>query len=143
MKDAESLLPAEILSRAVRSGEEFGWRREDVADAIAAAPAAGLAVLGGQVQFRLPEGICELYWMPYEPSDRGDGESWESYTARSARETLNALQSVLSQDLVQEGVAAFEFLREKQSQGVDLQQHLLFLVVFQTREEARQARAGD
>ena len=143
MKDAEYMLPTDILSKAVLSGKEYGWRRQDIVDAIKAAASVGLAVLGGQVQFVLSDGTCELYWMNYDSTDRNPDEPWESFVNRSSEETLAGLQHIMSHDLVQEGVSNFGFLKEKQSQGVKLEDSLLFIVYFQTEKEAEPVNQGD
>ena len=143
MKDAESNLPTDILARAVMSGKEYGWRRADVVATIRVAPSVGLAVLGGQVQFVVPDGTCELYWMNFDPTERKPQEPSDTYVSRSSEETLAALQRVMSHDLVQEGVSTFGILKQKQSQGIDLEQHLLFIVYLQTEKEAEQSPGGD
>jgi hypothetical protein len=143
MEDAEIKLPLDVLVRAVKRGNEYGWRRADIADAVSAAPSVGLALLGGQVQFVFPDGTCELYWKSYDPTSRRSGETWADYSRRSAEETLSALKRVMSEDLVQEGVDNSGFLREKQSQGIDLEKHLAFIAYFETEEEAeRKPRGG-
>jgi hypothetical protein len=143
MKDAESKLPTNILEKAVISGNEYGWRRPDVVAVIKAAPSSGLAVLGGQIQFVVPDGTCELYWMNFDPTDRKPEESWEAYAIRSSEETLALVDGVMSVDLVQEGINHFGILKENQSQGLDLEQHLLFIVYFQAQEEAEQDAPAD
>ena len=129
--DADQHLPVEIVARAVRSGRELGWRRSDLPDVLAAARDRGLAALGGQVQFVLPNGTCELYWRNYDSEDRRQGESWDRYVARSHAEVLTAFGRLPSpEELVQEGVASFAFLRERHDEGDDLGRDLWFLCEF-------------
>ena len=130
MKDVKSMLPPDVLAKAIISGNEYGWRRQDVFQAIAAATSVGLAILGGQVQFILPEGTCELYWMDYDPADRKPDEPWQSYVTRSGEETALALQRVMTKDLVQEGINHFALLKQKHSQGVCLEDFICFIVYF-------------
>lgn len=136
MKDAELNLPADVLAKAVVSGNEYGWRKGDVIHAVEAARSVGLAVLGGQVQFVVPGATCELYWKEYGPTQRKPGESWESFAARSVEETLVSLERVMKNDLVQEGVSNFSLLRKWQAEGMNLEDQLLFIVYFQAEEEA-------
>ena len=142
--DAPELhLPREILAKAVMSGGESGWRRGDVLEAVRSAPSVGLAVLGGQVQFLLPDGTCELYWLDYDPSGRHRTEPFPAYAGRSSGETTAALQRVLAMDLVDEGVTSFKHLQRAEAQGVLLEDCLLFIVYFATAEEAGEANTGD
>jgi hypothetical protein len=85
---AEERLPAEILALGSCRGNEWAWPVEHVPAAIAAARGLGLATLGGQIQFRCPEGTCELYWLSADSSPRLAGEPWADYVTRSADEVL-------------------------------------------------------
>ena len=117
------------------SGGESGWRRGDVLEAVRSAPSVGLAVLGGQVQFLLPDGTCELYWLDYDPPGRHRTEPFPTYAGRSSGETIAALQRVLAMDLVHEGVTSFKHLQRAEAQGVLLEGHLFFIVYFATAAE--------
>lgn len=57
--------------------DEHGWRFEDLPALLAEARSLGIAVLGGQVQFKLPDSTCELYWQNADASPRRDGETWD------------------------------------------------------------------
>ena len=48
-------LPKEIIEKSFRSGNEFGWKINDVPLVINAAVENNLAVIGGQVQFVLED----------------------------------------------------------------------------------------
>lgn len=135
MMQAEQQLPAPILAKAVILGREYGWRRGDIASAIAAAPSVGLANVGGEVNFVLPEGICDLYWLAFGCRSPRPGEPWDAYVNRSAQETLASLEKILSHDLVRAGVENFASLKEKLEQGVDLEPYLLFVASFATKED--------
>ena len=56
----EKYLPAEILQKAILSGKEYGWKRHDFREVLEKAVKVGLGIIGGQVQFKLPDGTCEL-----------------------------------------------------------------------------------
>lgn len=139
MKDPEQQLPPDVLAKAVMSGREYGWRRADIAAAIAAAPSVGLANVGGEVQFVLPDGTCELYWLGFGCADRVPEEPWDTYVSRSTKETLASLDKTLSHDLIKAGIENFTILREKHEHGVDLEQYLLFVAYFNAKEDAEQS----
>jgi hypothetical protein len=59
---AAEMLPAQLLARASLRGNEYAWPVDDIPAVIAAARAANLVTIGGQLQFRLPDGrTCECY----------------------------------------------------------------------------------
>lgn len=62
----EAILPPDIRALGDLRGNEYAWRRADLPRVFDAAKLAGLANLGGQVQFRLPDGTCELYWQNFD-----------------------------------------------------------------------------
>lgn len=127
----ELLLAGEVLERASLYGNEYAWRRGDLAQVFAAAERSGLACLGGQVQFRLPGGTCELYWQNFGSADRRPSESWAEYVARARRETETSLAVIPNDDdLVQEGLREFPFLREQASRGTDVAGALCFVCYF-------------
>jgi hypothetical protein len=58
----ELTLPPELLNRASLRANEYAWRIEDIPAVIEAARRADLVSIGGQLQFRLPDGgTCECY----------------------------------------------------------------------------------
>lgn len=131
-------LPPQLRQTAVRSGNEYGWRRADVFAALDAARDAGLACLGGEVQFLFPDGTCELYWLSFDPDERRAGESDPEYVARSQEETRTRLLALLaSADLVGEGRRSFGFLKEKEDLGAPLEDHLVFICYFVRGESVR------
>lgn len=74
----------------------------------------GLASIGGQVQFRLPDGCCELYWINFDSNDKNQDESWNEYVVRSADEVIHKFKQVnLEFDLIDEGYKSFQFLKDK------------------------------
>jgi hypothetical protein len=92
MAHPEERLPAYLRAKAVRSGNEFGWHRDSVLRTLAAARDAGLACLGGQVQFLFDDGTCELYWLNFDSSKRA-ALSWNQTMGFAADELLAALGS--------------------------------------------------
>ncbi|HMQ42185.1 MAG TPA: hypothetical protein PKC09_13040 [Paracoccus sp. (in: a-proteobacteria)] len=59
----EKLLPAHVLDSATLRGNEYAWPLEAIPKVVFAAQEAGLINVGGQLQFRLPAGTCECYWI--------------------------------------------------------------------------------
>jgi hypothetical protein len=128
----EALLPPAILGKATRRGNEYAWPLASVEEAITAARASGLATLGGQAQFRIPEGTCELYWLDAHASeDRRAGEPWPEYVTRSAREVLARFrEKVLPADFLAEA-RQWSILHEKIKAGVNVLDYLCFVLAFQ------------
>ena len=125
-------LPETIRRKAsISSGGEHAWRQATVEDTIRAACEAGLACLGGQVQFQLPDGTCEAYWVKYDPQQRLVGESWPDYVARSADETLHAFHRVCRETDFRFVASEFEFLRTRMDrEGYDPLADLWFVLYF-------------
>jgi hypothetical protein len=129
----EAQLSPGILERAVWSGKEIGWRQADIAAALQDARGRQLAALGGQVQFVLPGGTCELYWQNYESAPREAGEPWLDYASRSHDEVEMALGHLPAPtELAADGLAKFEFLREQAAAGLRIEDHLVYVCYFQS-----------
>lgn len=79
-------LPSEITKGAQLAGNEHGWQISSFPDALANSEALGYACFGGQFQFRLDAGICEMYWLSADSNAREKGETWLAYCARSCSE---------------------------------------------------------
>jgi hypothetical protein len=136
MPDLETFFPAEIVARGSHEGNEWAWPLAIVPTVIASARAAGLATLGGQVQFRSPAGICELYWLNADSDTRRPGESWGQYVSRSAEEVLAGFQ-VLPQDITEFAgeIEQWSTLAALQQAGADLSLYLCFVLDFVTEPE--------
>lgn len=125
-------LPPAILEKASVRGREYAWPLNDVEAVVAAARECNLANLGGQAQFRVPEGTCELYWLQVGSTPHLPNESWREYVSRSAEEVARGFQDLCARkNFVQEGIDNFSFLRELQARGVDLGQYLCFVLYFE------------
>jgi hypothetical protein len=125
---AEHRLSPELLAKVIRSGDEYGWRFEDLPSVLAEARSLGVAVRGGQVQFKLPDGTCELYWQNADASPRRDGETSNSYVERSHDEVRAALKRLPNPTaLVTEGIEQFSFLKRRTAEGVALSLFLCFV----------------
>jgi len=127
----ENRLPKSILDKAVRSGNEFGWRQSDFIEVIETAKQLKMAIVGGQVQYSFPDGTCELYWLSYDPTPRQQNETWENYCNRSASECLDKFQKLILQtNIEKDAVDNFEFLKNKKASGINISDFLIFKVYF-------------
>jgi hypothetical protein len=139
----EVLLPSPVLAKATLRGNEYAWPFGNVEEAILAARSAGLATLGGQVQFRLPDGTCELYWRSATAADRQPRESWPAYVHRSAAEVLASFrEKILAVDYLAEA-RQWPFLHEKLEAGVNILDFLCFVLYFQAEKQAGPGAAAD
>jgi hypothetical protein len=99
---------------------------------VAAATASGLANLGGQAQFRIPDGTCELYWLSLDSGERRPNESWESYATRSASEVLTQFAALRERtDFIKQALQ-WPVLAQLHAAGADLNQYLCFVLYFVT-----------
>ncbi|MCB0537128.1 MAG: hypothetical protein KDE33_06325 [Bacteroidetes bacterium] len=131
----EKYLPSEILQRAIVSGKEYGWKRTDFKEIIDKAVEVGLGIIGGQVQFKLPDGTCELYWHKYDTTERKPGENWNDYCKRTKVECLSQFDKLpADSELINEGIESFNFLKEKSETNTELSDFLIFILYFNTRE---------
>ena len=130
-KIEERRLPETILKKAIKSGNEFGWRQTDFIETIETARKLKLGIVGGQVQYVLPDGICELYWLTYDTTERQPGENWLKYCNRTADETINKFKELVTKtDFEKEAFTSFDFLRDKKSNGVDIEDNRVFIIYF-------------
>jgi len=100
-------LPPDVLQGALLLGNEWAWALSSFPDALKNAEAHGYACLGGQFQFRLPDGgTCEMYWISADSADRRDGEAWTDYSHRSCTEVLGNFRKRISEtDFANEALA--------------------------------------
>jgi len=131
----EKYLPIEILQKAIVSGKEYGWKRTDFMEVVTKAVEVGLGIIGGQVQFKLPDGTCELYWHKYDTTERKSGESWNDYCQRTKKECLSQFEKLpTDRELVKEGIGSFDLLKEKSKTDSALADFLIFILYFNDLE---------
>jgi hypothetical protein len=131
MNQPEGLLPPNILARSSLRGGEYAWRPEDIPKVIDAARTADLASIGGQLQFRLPDGgTCECYWIEVDtyndvPSDLTWAERVRA-TAKSAHAQYRQIRE--KHDFLIDGRAAFSTdLKQFEERGGDVADALWFV----------------
>jgi hypothetical protein len=131
----EKRLPKSILDKAIKSTNEFGWKQEDFREVIETARKTKLAVIGGQVQYVLLDGTCELYWLSYDPADRQINETWLNYCDRTANECLEKFNKLIATtNIEEEALTSFAFLTYKKKNGVDISKFLAFIIYFDDKE---------
>jgi hypothetical protein len=124
-------LPPQVLAKADLRGNEYAWRPEDFLDALSDAASRGLACIGGQFQFRVPDGTCEMYWLSADPADRAEREKWSDYVARSEREVRERFTRMLETVDFRREAQNFEHLQQKiVSADFNLMAHLCFVAYF-------------
>lgn len=111
MRFAERLLPHDLLECATLRGNEYAWRLDDIPRVIKAAREANLVSIGGQLQFRFPEGgTCECYRVevdtyPTVPSNL----PWAERVTRTADAALADFRELQTRwDFMAEGRTGFE-----------------------------------
>jgi len=100
-------LPKHLLDISILSGNERGWRKNDVLDVIEAARQVPIGTIGGQVQYITPTGTCELYWLSYDSAARKSEEDWITYCNRSAFECSEKFKRLLTFDIRSEAIKSF------------------------------------
>lgn len=123
-------LPKFILEKAIKSGNEYGWKEIDVVDVINLAVENGLAIVGGQIQFVFEDGTCELYWLNFDSNSRFKNEDWLEYSKRTAKECIEKLKKVASRNIESEAIENFDFLKDKKSKGSDIYENMIYILYF-------------
>ena len=122
-------LPDEIALDASIRGNEYGWRIEQFPSAIENAKRLGFACLGGQFQFRFPDGIFEMYWLYADSESRTFTESAVSYVQSSCDEVLASFKKrVADSDFISEGG---DYVQEQLRIGLNPMDHLVFVAYFE------------
>ncbi|MGO6814677.1 hypothetical protein [Rhizobium leguminosarum] len=108
-EDPEMLLPDTLRSAACRSGSEWGWQPETIPLVIDEAEKLGLLNVGGQLQFLMPEGTCECYWVEVNAlMGEADSLTWAERVALSATAARQQMVDIsLRYDFIEEGRKAF------------------------------------
>jgi hypothetical protein len=139
MKGPESFLPKDLLSCAGKRGNEYAWRKQHLLAVAEAAEHSALASDGWQVQFRTPDGECELCWTHFDPEERRKSESWSEYVARSWQESRLMWQKLFDNaKLVEEGRKIFQLIQQTEGKGVLPRDSLWFVLYFRSETEFRQ-----
>ena len=103
------LLPESIRLAARRSGNEWCWRPESIPLVIDEAEKAGLLNIGGQLQFLMPEGTCECYWVEVDALiGEPENLAWAERVAHAATAARQKIAEVGRRyDFIEEGRRGF------------------------------------
>jgi len=126
----EHLLSQDVLSTASLRGKEYAWPPGGVVAAINDARQRGLGTIGGQAQFRLPDGTCEMYWLDLDPSARKLGEAWEAWVNRSADEAIAKFCERMTMTDWRSEIQSWPILRQMAESGADVMTYLYFVLYF-------------
>lgn len=134
--DPEMLLPEALRSAACRSGNEWGWQPETIPLVIDEAKKLGLLNIGGQLQFLMPEGTCECYWVEVNALvGEPDGLTWAERVARSATAARCQMVDIgLRYDFIEEGRKAFaSTFAAHEATGGNVRDHMWFIWYLQAQ----------
>ena len=124
------MLTKTILEKAVKNTNELGWKLSDIPLVAQDALKNNLAILGGQVQYILPGATCELYWVSADPEIKKTG-TWEEYVKLSHDVFIKKFsENVLSRDIKKEAVESFNILKQKDQEGVNIDDYQIFVMYF-------------
>jgi hypothetical protein len=136
----ERLLPSELIRRVSQRGREYAWSLDDIPDVIEAARAAQLINVGGQLQFRLPNGgTCECYWIKVDTHREIDQTlPWDARVQGAAQAARRQFAELPPKEvLVEEGRKAFgHHLAEAETAGHNLADLICFVWYVAAKQEA-------
>lgn len=133
----EMMLPETMRSAACRSGNEWGWRPEEIPLVIDEAEKAGLLNIGGQLQFLMPDGICECYWVEVDAlADEPKDLTWTERVARAAIAARHGIADLSRRyDFIEEGRKAFaDYFRAYEAAGGHVRDRMCFIWYLQADE---------
>lgn len=134
----EYRLPVELLEKSIKSGSEYGWKQADFIEVIEAARKLQIAVEGGLVQYVFEEGTCELHWLHYFTDEMKKGESWANYVNRTAKEASDKFRKIVREkNIKKEALENFELAKKMSDEGIDIDNHLLFIISFEGKRPAQ------
>jgi hypothetical protein len=119
-------LPPKIAEGAHLEGNEYGWHPALFPEALANAQALGYACIGGQFQFRLDDGTCEMYWLSADSDPRQEAESWLAYCERCCSEVRTRFQKLMSETDFRKQALEWQPVREAMDHGLNPLEKLTF-----------------
>lgn len=134
-ESAHVSLPSALTEGATVRGNEHGWTLDAFPSAARIAPTLEYACLGGEFQFRLPNGTYEMYWLSVDSQERARSENWHDYCERSCAEVLAVFTQRIEQIDFREQADQFKSLRDATQRGFDPAKALTFVAYFVTERE--------
>lgn len=124
-------LPPDITQGATLQGNEYGWIISLFPDAVVAAKKYNYACLGGQFQFRLPDGgTCEMYWLSADSTNRANEEPWQDFSCRSCDEVLERFHALVSKTDFREQASNWPRVSDVIIEGLNHNSLLVFVAYF-------------
>jgi hypothetical protein len=122
-------LPPEIELDAGVRGNEYWWTIDQFPSALSNAKRLGFACMGGQFQFRFPDGTYEMCWLRADPEARKFELSARSFVESSCNEVLERFKKrVAETDFISEGG---EYVQEQLRRGNEPLEYLAFVGYFE------------
>jgi hypothetical protein len=131
----ERPLPKEIANCSHLSGNEYAWDLSSFLSALTHAENLRYACIGGQFQFRLESGICEMYWLSADSGSRQPGETWIEYCRRSCLEVRHGFEKLALETDFNRQAREWPPVREAMAEGLDPIQRLVFVAYFEDEAE--------
>jgi hypothetical protein len=143
MNETETLLPKDLIARASLRGREYAWRISDIPEVIEAARSCGLVSIGGQLQFRFPDGsTCECYWVEVDTYKAmpTSFSTWAERVEKSAELARASYENLLaSHDLIEEGRKAFsQVFSDFEQSGQDVSDAMCFVWYLKAESDEKQ-----
>jgi hypothetical protein len=129
-------LPSQIVAGASLAGNEYGWSIASFPEALRNAVALQYACIGGQFQFRIDNGTCEMYWLNADASDQNADEPWAEYCNRSCAEVLQRFQQVVATTDFRKEALNWPILKAKVDAGFDIESSVVFVAYFVEESES-------
>lgn len=144
MNGTDTLLPEDLIARASLRGSEYAWPISDIPKVIEAARSCGLVSIGGQLQFRFPDGpTCECYWVEVDTYKAMPEiiTSWSDLVALSAEAAKATFEKLLeTYDFVEEGRKAFtQVFSDFEKCGQDASDAMCFVWYLKAESDEDQA----
>ncbi len=130
-KMAERHLPHEVLERASLRGNEYAWSVADIPWVIEAVRRSNLVNIGGQLQFRFPDGTtAECYWVDVDTYKTvPESLPWAERVVQTATVALKDFEAISAKyDFFEEGLRNFNAaFKELEAHGYDAHQAMCFV----------------
>ena len=124
-------LPLILINKASLVGLEYAWRVDDFPMVLTEAMKHQLACIGGQFQFRFPDGTAEMYWLKADSTPQRQNESWFAYAVRSTNEVGCEFHKLCSQTDFAKEAMKWDFIRNKMEfEGINPIEYLCFVAYF-------------
>ena len=108
--EEEKLFPKELVDRALKAGDMWGWRFQDIPEVVEICPKLNYAVSGGAVIFIFPDGVGEFYWLQANAKYKQDSENWAQYVERSCSEFLGLFNALVAKVNFEKKFTSLNFL---------------------------------